>query len=52
MLMLVLLLFLASPAIAKQIEVGRVLMATQGVTAEQPGIKPRTLARRSGCRKT
>lgn len=47
MLMLVLLLFLASPAIAKQIEVGRVLMATQGVTAEQPGIKPRTLARRS-----
>ncbi len=33
--------------LAKQIAAGRVLMATVGVTAEQPNTSPRTLARRS-----
>ena len=41
------LIMFASPAIAKQIEAGKVLMATVGVTAQQPGAKARSMARRS-----
>lgn len=40
-------LFLTTPAVANQKEVGRVLMATLGVTAEKPASKPRNLTRRS-----
>ena len=40
-------LFLSTPALAKPVEVGRILMATLGVTAQQPNAKPRTLTRRS-----
>lgn len=42
-----LLCLLASPAMAKKTEVGLVLMATLGVTAEQPNTEPRKLTRRS-----
>ncbi|WP_027848994.1 FecR family protein [Marinospirillum minutulum] len=40
-------LFLTTPAVANQEEVGKVLMATLGVTAEKPASKPRNLTRRS-----
>ena len=42
-----LLCLLATPAMAKKTEVGLVLMATLGVTAEQPNTEPRKLTRRS-----
>jgi len=46
--LVILLLFLfAAPAMAKKNEVGLVLMATVGVTAEQPNSAPRKLTRRS-----
>src|SRR5690554_2709481 len=41
------LMLITTPVLAKQQEVGKILMATIGVTAQQPGQKPRTLARRS-----
>lgn len=41
------LLMFTSPAIAKQVEAGKVLMATVGVTAQQPNANPRAMQRRS-----
>jgi len=46
-LVLLLLLVQTSPAIAKPVEVGRVLMATLGVTAETSATDSRALTRRS-----
>ncbi|HKM15929.1 MAG TPA: FecR domain-containing protein [Marinospirillum sp.] len=42
-----LLILFATPVLAQQIEVGRMLMATVGVTAEQPDASPRAMMRRS-----
>lgn len=47
LLVILIMAFIATPAVAKNSEVGRVLMATVGVTAEQLGGASRDLARRS-----
>ncbi|WP_404419690.1 FecR domain-containing protein [Marinospirillum sp.] len=46
-LLLVFFLALSLPVQAEQVEVGRVLAATKGVTAQQPDQEPRELRRRS-----